>query len=110
VTRRLFLVGTLRGKAGTCEPCRRDDHDHCEPVAIAVDELGVGVQSAGYVECRCLCMPEWMRTALDNGWVPPQRAGEGNRRPTVYELAEPAEPRRFYDGVAVLEPIDRRHK
>jgi hypothetical protein len=89
--RRLWLVGIKRGRAGACDACRADDHEHCAPVPVAVDQMGVGVSSTGYVECRCLCMPAWMQQALDNGWVPPERPGDGNRR-------------QFYEGLALLEP------
>lgn len=60
MSRRLWLVGVKRGTAGVCEPCRRSDHAECEPVPVAVDEMGIGRNSTGYVECRCLCVPEWM--------------------------------------------------
>jgi hypothetical protein len=98
VAKHLWLVGIKRGNAGVCEPCRRDDHAHCEPVPVAVDELGVGRSSTGYVECRCICMPEWMRAALNNGRRPPERAGEANRpRPRT----------QFYEGLMQLTPAGR---
>lgn len=46
-----------------CEPCRMGSHECCEPLPFI--ERGL-TESKTYVDCACLCNPEWMNKTYDS--------------------------------------------